>query len=323
LVAAVLAVAGCLLLDRPLRTTRYALRAIVDRFQGFLRLLARNAPLLLAMVAFTAAAAVLFLGVRLGVRSAGGADAYGYVSQAELWRSGNLRVSQPAFLASVPWPNREWTFSPLGYRPAETDTIVPTYAPGYPLLMAAFSLALGREGPYLVAPFCGAALVLLTYALGVRMSGRIVGASAALCIACSPTVLFMTLWVMSDIPAAAFWTASLLLACRPTATAAVLSAVASGVAIVIRPNLFPAAVIPLLLAAWPRREPGAAKWDVRAAAFAITCAPFALFVGWLFNDLYGSPLQSGYGGSAALFRLENVALNITRYPIWLWKRRGR
>ena len=46
---------------------------------------------------------------------AGGSDSYGYVSQADLWLNGSLRIEQPA-ARKLPWPNSQWTLAPLGYR---------------------------------------------------------------------------------------------------------------------------------------------------------------------------------------------------------------
>ncbi len=272
-------------------------------------------------VALIAAIVVLWIGVAFGSRTAGGADPYGYVSQADLWRKGERRIHQP-FAASVPWPDGEWTFSPLGYKPAGGATIVPTYAPGYPLLMALSAAVFGSEAAFFVSPLCGAALVLLTYVLGARLSGPVVGMIAALCMACSPTVLFLSLWVMSDVPVAAFWAAAIVFATRRTTPAALLSATASGIAIVIRPNLVFAAIVPALIVSWPwpgRRFRAALG---RAALFAAVSAPFALFVGWLFNDLHGSPLRSGYGDNDELFGLENVSGNLATYPAWLLETQG-
>ena len=193
---------------------------------------------------------MLGLGLWYGTRSAGGSDPYGYISQAQLWRAGDLRVHQD-FVASMPWPNVDWSFTPLGYRPSADHTLVPTYAPGLPLLMTLFTVVAGSCGPYLVNPVCGALLVILAYGIGVRVSGRAVGAIAALLVASSPTVLFMMLWPMSDVPAAVFWTASLLLACRSSFTGIALSGAAAGIAIAIRPNLVPLALFPALIAVWP------------------------------------------------------------------------
>jgi hypothetical protein len=297
--------------------------------------LLRRSNRLLPATAGIASAAVLVLGIFCGTRSAGGSDSYGYISQSDLWRAGDLRVHQD-FVASIPWPNADWSFTPLGYRPSVNHTLVPSYAPGLPLLMVLFTGILGSCGPYLVNPLCGALLVILTYAIGSQVSGRAVGAVAALLVASSPTVLFMTLWPMSDVPAATFWTASLLLSARaamprPGAPApgewevAALvagSGAVAGVAIAIRPNLVPLAVFPAAIAAWPlvRTWPGRAA--LRLAAFGIACVPFVLFVAWFYDNLYGSPLHSGYGDTGTIFAWDNLRANLARYPLWLWDTQG-
>ena len=94
------------------------------------------------------AAGALAGGVFFATTVAGGADAYGYVSQAELWQRGKLTVEQP-WVADLPWPSRNWSASPLGYRPmdaAVTPTLVPIYSPGLPLLMAGAKFVAGQEG---------------------------------------------------------------------------------------------------------------------------------------------------------------------------------
>ena len=322
LIALLFAVAGFRLQDRS------AQDAFIARFLRW------SGPLLPAIVGI-ASAALLIVGALYGAQSAGGSDSYGYISQSKLWRAGDLRVHQD-FVASVPWPNADWTFAPLGYRPSDNHTLVPTYAPGLPLLMALFTSVVGRCGPYLVNPVCAAMLIILTYALGSLVSSRAVGAVAALLVASSPTVLFMTLWPLSDVPAAAFWTASLLLAARSamarppspaprewkTAALVAGSGVAAGVAVAIRPNLLPLTVFPAAIAAWSIARAAPLRATLRLATFGIACAPFVLFVAWFYNNLYGSPLQSGYGSTESLFAWENFRPNLARYPRWLWDSQG-
>lgn len=281
----------------------------------------RLADRLLPMVMPLTAAAVLGVTLWYGTRAAGGSDPYGYISQSRLWRAGDLRVHQD-FVASMPWPNVDWSFTPLGYRPSADHTLVPTYAPGLPLIMTLFTAVFGRCGPYIVSPVCGALLVVLAYGIGVRVSGRAVGAIAALSVASSPTVLFMTLWPISDVPAATFWTASLLLACRHSLAGATLSGAAAGIAIAIRPNLVPVAVFPALIALWPVIR--TARWTAlqRLTAFGLACAPFVLLVAWFYNNLYGSPFQSGYGDTGSIFSSANLRANLARYPRWLWDTQG-
>ncbi len=317
LVCAVLAV----FLHEPLRAPLARADAILQSFLA--PLLRRQGRVhLLPVVAVAAAILVFGAGTRFGTRAAGGADTYGYVSQVELWRKGDLHVRQD-FARSFPWPNAAWTFCPLGYRPADDDTIVPTYPPGLPLLMLPFSIVFGKGGVYYVPWLAGAALVLLTYALGTRIAGRAVGATAAVTIASNPTVLMLTFSAMSDVPVATLWTASLLAGWRGTLAAAALSGVTAGLAVLVRPNLVVLAIVPLALAAWPWRSPREGRaWLSRAATFTAAFLPFPLFIGWLFDNLYGSPFTSGYGDNSALFAWSHVATNLVRYPAWLWTSQG-
>ena len=45
--------------------------------------------------------------------------------------------------------------------------------------------------------------------------------------------------------------------------------------------------------------------------------PGCLFIAWINNSLYGSPLASGYGSLSALFSLSYIPINIERYGVWL------
>jgi hypothetical protein len=316
LVALVLGLTGYAILDRERVLTRSLGRSLRHAAIQLHAWTVRRAASLLAVVVLVAATTVFWVGVRHGVRSAGGADSSGYVSQSVLWREGSLR--QPLEIARVaPWPHAGWTFAPLGYKPGAGDTLVPVYAPGLPLLMAGAEMVAGSCGPYYVGPLCAAILVWFTYVLGVRLAGDAPGTMAALAIAASPTMLFMSMSAMSDVPAAAFWTASLALA-TGRGPATIASGAAAGIAIMIRPNLAPLALFPMLLAVWPSLKAGRAAVVRPAILFAVACAPGPLLVGWVFNHLYGSPFESGYGPSAALYKIEYFAANIVRYPRWLW-----
>jgi len=152
---------------------------------------------LMAQIRGAAAAAapvIIVLGCALGIYhgsfTAGGSDAYGYVSQAALWLKGSLRVAQP-WVQQFSWPEREVTFAPLGYRPISLDgTIVPTYASGLPILMALFQAVFGANGPFYVVPALGTLTLWFTYLLGREVSGsRSVGALAALLLLTSPVFL--------------------------------------------------------------------------------------------------------------------------------------
>jgi hypothetical protein len=232
-----------------------------------------------ALLAVLVAGTTLAIGLRFGSFVAGGADAYGYVSQADLWLAGDLIVEQP-IAREVPWPLADWTLAPLGYRPSvQGGGMVPTYAPGLPILMAASKWATGACGPYYVVPLLGAATVWLTFVLGRQLASPGIGLAAAVLMAASPVFLFMMLWPMSDVPVSTFWVGALAVMLsrvrlRPLWTGLLLSG-----GILVRPNLAPVAVI--------------------------------------HHVLYGAPWKSGYGDLESLYSPGFFTTNISRYTGWL------
>jgi hypothetical protein len=253
-----------------------------------------------------AAALALYVGIQHGSFAAAGSDSYGYVSQARFWLSGIPRVQQP-WVLDFPWENRDWIFSPLGYRPFSPDgTIVPTYPAGLPMLMAAFMAVLGANGPFYVAPVLAALTVCLTYLLGKDSTGsRTVGALAAALFVASPAVLAHIVVPMSDVPAAAAWTLVAVLALKQKPLAA---GIVSGVALFIRPNLILLALVPAF--AWR----GAREPLIRFATGLVPGIVAIMIVNFL---LYGGPLTTGYASLFELYALGALPLNVRNYIVWL------
>lgn len=255
--------------------------------------------------------AVAIVGVSLtwSTNVAAGSDAYGYVSQADLWLKRDLFIDQ-SFAADAPWPMARWTFTPLGYRP-EVDgfRIVPAYAPGLPLLMAAAKQFAGQCAVFWIVPLAAGVLVLATYAIGYATGGSLVGLGAAWLVATSPTLLFMAMAPMSDVPAAAAWAVAVAAAMNGGAAAAVVGGVAASIAILIRPNLAPIAAVVCI--AWAFRS----GWR-RATVYVAIAGAGATAVAVINARLYGSPLVSGYDLTDA-FSFANVIPNLGRYGWWL------
>lgn len=262
-----------------------------------------------------AAALVCWAGIAYGTHVAGGSDPYGYVSQADLWLRGSLTLDFGS-LAPLPWRRVEWTLSPLGYRPGlEPYTIVPTYAPGLPMLMALAQAAFGPGAKYFVVPLCAAAAVWLTYLLGARLYDRFAGMLAAILLAASPAFLYQTMWPMSDVPAAALWTLALVCACSAGRLAPLAAGLAVAVAVLTRPNLVPLAVAPALLLLANRSDP---RSRLRAmAVFGAGVLPGVVTVATLNSYWYGSPARSGYGSIDSLYAWSHFWPNAARYPDWL------
>ena len=273
------------------------------------------------------AALVLTLGTfAIGVTHATtaviGSDAYGYVSEADLWLRSDLRVPQP-WTTEVPWPNAALTFSPLGYRPASTGNptdLVPVYSPGLPLLMAAAKVIAGHGGVFLVVPISGAMLVLATWGIGRRLGSSAAGLIAALFVASSPAILFMLALPLSDVPAAACWAVGFYLLLRPGAAPAVGAGIAVGLTILIRPNLIWLAGPPAVWLLWHALRPAGESRGAaiaRLLGFSLGVIAAAAFIAVLNARLYGSPLRSGYGDLGPLFSASNVAINARQYLEWL------
>ena len=209
-------------------------------------------------------------GLYFGSYAAAGSDSYGYVSQARLWLTGTLWVEQP-WVQQFSWPNRDWAFTPLGYRPMSNDgVLVPNYPPGLPMLMAVFLGLFGENGPFFVVPLLGAVMLWLTVLLGRETTGsNAVGLLAGFMLLVSPTFLAHLMLPMSDVPAAAAWTLVCLLALKQRELSTGLAASA---ALLIRPNLIALALMPVV--AW-RGRPGAAEalrhWRAPGQSSSLPC----------------------------------------------------
>ncbi len=260
-----------------------------------------------AFFAGALALAVFAAAIRWGAMVAGGADSYGYVSQAGLWQQGRLVVQQE-IVPSSPWPDAADTWSPLGYRPSprQRDALVPIYPPGLPLLMAAMQLVAGYCGAFLVVPLCGALTVWLTFVVGRRVLGsHVVALWGAGLVATSPVFLYQLMNAMSDVPVTAFYMLGVALAVmrRPLAAGLAMS-----IAIAIRPNLAPLAIV---IAAW--------TWFARAPKgvpciwFVVGILPSVAGLLWFNAALYESPLISGYGTAGDLYALGFFSTNARQF----------
>jgi hypothetical protein len=229
-------------------------------------------------------------------------------------------ASPQPFASQVPWPRARDTFVPLGYKAVfrqDIPSIVPTYSPGLPLIFAAFKAIGGHDAMFLVLPLLGALLVLVTYGIGQRLGSPGAGLIGAALVATSPTVLFMLMPPMTDVPVAALWAAAFYVMTGPGAGRALAAGVIAGIAVMIRPNLVPLAAcaglyyLPDLFRREPRRR--ALRHGL---LFTLGLLPGVVAVGAINNDLYGSPFLSGYGRLSDLFAWAHVRPNFALYYTW-------
>jgi hypothetical protein len=123
----------------------------------------------IAPLALTLALSLVVAGLARNSWTAGGADSYAYVSQADLWLHSRLKTPVP-IASFAPWPNAIWAFTPHGYRPAPDEpALVPSTAPGLPLMLAAAKMLGGHCAMFWVTPLCGALLVWMTFAIGRKV----------------------------------------------------------------------------------------------------------------------------------------------------------
>ena len=180
----------------------------------------RLAPWHPPFVAAMAAGAVVMTGPTKGSFVAVASDPCGYVSQAHLWATGSLDVPEPLMqeMRDVAPPE---AFAPLGWRPnTRQDGIVPTYAPGLPIVMGAFERFGGRNAVFFVVPLLGGIAVWATFLLGRSIWGSATAVSGALLLATSPVFLVqLTGPPMSDLPSAAWWVLALALVTFDSTTA--------------------------------------------------------------------------------------------------------
>ena len=295
---------------RPLLIASFALSVLI--LAGGIRI--RMTPLVVGLAAIVALTGLMF-----GTTAASGADAYGYVSQADLWTAGTLRVSQP-WVADLPWPDRDWTFAPLGYRPAahgSVGDIVPTYSPGLPMLMAAVKKIAGHCAMFLIVPLSGAVLVLATYGIGRRLGAPAAGAVGALMVATSPPVLLLLMSPMTDVPVAAAWAAAFYFLLGTSRASVIAAGISAAVAVLIRPNLV---MLAAPMALWYLTRGSGDTRPFRrladAALFSLALMPGIVLTAIINNALYGSPLRSGYGGLGGMFSRDHVLPNLANYAAW-------
>ena len=262
-----------------------------------------------AWIAAALAAATMAVSLAYSTRTAGASDIYGYMSQADLWLAGQLKIPQP-WMAEVPWPEKVWSFSPYGYRPAPDGewAIVPTYSPGLPVLLAGAKAVAGQCGLFFVVPLCGAIAVFGTYVLGRKLGSAAIGVIAAALLAASPAALGVMMDPLSDVPAMAVWTLALIALLNRGWLAALLSRTAlvardSDPAQSRRPRRPHGRLVSHSRSPerGARSQPWRWRWPRRrdAAMFSLGVVPGVLAIALLNNLLFGSPLTSGTGGSTS------------------------
>ena len=132
-------------------------------------------------------------------------------------------------------------FLPLGFLPGKNPKeTVPLYPIGLPLHMLIAALVLGwNTGPCLIGPLTTVMSLILIYLTGLELGlRRNLSIAAAIILGVSPTVIFMGVQPMTDVPAMCWALAAIFgsLRSRKNAVWSILAGFAFGVAFLIRPT---------------------------------------------------------------------------------------
>ncbi len=244
---------------------------------------------------------------------AGASDSSGYLNNARLLAAGQTAIPQriPTGIDAAQFDS--FTFIPLGFRPMPEATMAPTYPIGLPLVLLATAKIAGWElAPPLVmvisALLAVALMIPLGRAAGLASSWATVG---ALLLATCPLTTFMSVQLMSDIPAtlvgmAAVWSAWRSHTRLPWALAA---GACLALGVLIRPtNLMLILPVAVCLGLDTRR------WLL----LGLGAFPGALLQLLYNSEAYGNPLASGYGDDLSTkFSFEIMPATLAHYVRWL------
>jgi hypothetical protein len=224
---------------------------------------------------------------------------------AQAFATGTLQPIEP-LAVQVTWPNASATFAPGGFIPSprRPDAASPVCAPGFSLLLTPFYVVGGRDAIFLLTPLAAGALIYLSFILGRAIAGDAAGVAAAILVAAMPVLVFQMVQPMNDVTAAALWMAVAVVAARAPDRVAALG-ILTGAALLVRPNLAPAAAI---VALWC-----VARGWRHFIVFAGCVVPSVVVLLSLNAALYGHPLSTGYGEANQLFAMTNVTANVANY----------
>jgi glycosyl transferase family 2 len=281
-------------------------------------------------IGLLAAVIALAIGAWWNTFAAGGSDSHCYLGQARLFAQGRTSLREPLSL-DVAWPAAGLTFAPAGFIPSPVaeGSSVAICSAGLSLAMAPLifleplSKTWSERIAFLIVPGLGALAVWLTFVIGRRLGGPLVGVVSAALLACDPIFLYQIVQPMSDVPAAALWLAVVVMVTGPSPRSALSGGLAGSLAITTRPNLLPlAAVVALYVAATAYREEGPRAALVQPVAFGFGLVPGGMVVAGFQLAMYGSPLKSGYGDAAGLFAVAHLVPNLRLYLGWLLEVHG-
>ena len=260
-----------------------------------------------AVVALAAALALTTFAIVRGTWAVGGSDSSCYALMADALAHGTLQPYSD-LAARAPWPNAPLTFAPAGFipSPVRPTAASPICTPGFSLLLVPFLWLAGPDGIFFLTPIAAGLLVWCAFIAARNLSDSVGGAAAAVIVATTAIVLFQAVQPMNDILTAMLWVAVFAaMSGTPETRRVIVVGALTGLAILVRPNLAPLAVIVGIVVL----RSGTSSF----IRFLLAAAPGVGLV-LLFNStLYGHPLKVGYGNVGQMFGLDHIPTNLARY----------
>lgn len=271
------------------------------------------------MVAWTliviVATGLAVFGLVRGTWAVGGSDSSCYGLMTLALARGAVQPVEPLAL-EAPWPDAARAFAPGGFvpSPVSAGAASPVCAPGFALLAAPLAALAGRDALFVVTPVAGGVAVVLAAVIATALASPWAGATVALLVATIPVLLFQVVQPMNDVTVTALWLLVIAAALLPEPSRAWAIGAATGVAVLVRPNLAPAALIALGAVLFDGGRPGnPAALRRRLLGCALAGAPSLVWLLALNTILYGGPFASGYGAASELFSASYIWPNLTTY----------
>ncbi|HET9703624.1 MAG TPA: glycosyltransferase family 39 protein [Vicinamibacterales bacterium] len=267
-------------------------------------------------IAILIAAGLAAFGIARGTWAVGGSDSSCYALTAQAFAAGEAQPFS-AIGIDAPWPDASTTTAPGGFipSPVRPGAASPICAPGFSLLMAPLAALFGQDAIFWLTPIAGAVLVLASFAIAHRLAGSTAGVTSALLVASSPIVLFQVVQPMNDVTTAALWMwvfALLVTDDDPDRLGrSRLAGFLAGLAILVRPNLAPLAIMAIALVL--ARDETRGRRNNSAGALVIGAIFGVAMMLSLNRALYGRVLGSGYGDVGSLFSLSHVVDNARNF----------
>ena len=258
----------------------------------------------------------VFLSTRIS-NIAGGADPSCYLELNRMFMNGKLTVEmrQVGTIPFEEFPRNAYVS--IGLREMEEGYLQgPTAFPGYPLVISALDVFFPQElAVWLSILLISAGVCIVTYLL-IRSHGL---SPSWACFGSAAMGLSPIMAIIGAMPIADYLSCLLALACWLLSTEAHKGkwialglGACLGLAVITRPNnlMFFAPVIVTLLFNLKKQE---WWWVIGAGGL-----PFAGFLFWFNNAVYGSPFVTDYDRHKDDFGAEHVWPTIEQFSIWMW-----